>query len=83
MELKPTIIAVAGARNYLVGVSDIKGNFSALPQLGDVVVCKSLSVAKQLLRKNKIHSAELTLQSAYDEMCGLSPPVVVRQALCL
>ena len=83
MENKPSIIAVAGARHYLVGASDIDGNFSPLLQLGEVAVCQSLLAAKQLLRKNKIHRAELILQSAFDEMCGLSSPVVARQALNL
>jgi chemotaxis signal transduction protein len=83
MELNPTIIAVAGARHYLVGVIDINGNFSPLPQLGDIAVCKSLSAAKQLLRKNKIHTAEIILQSAYDEMCGLSSPALAKQTLYL
>jgi hypothetical protein len=81
MECKPTIIAVAGARHYLVGKSDVNGNFSPLPQLSDVAVCQSLSAAKQLLRKKDIHIAELILQSAFDEMCGLSSPAVAKQTL--
>ncbi|MFT6951414.1 MAG: hypothetical protein ACJAUL_002564 [Paraglaciecola sp.] len=83
MELKPTIIAVAGARHYLVGGSDVNDNFKPLPQLGEVSVCQSLSAAKQLLRKKYIPMAELILQSAFDEMCGLSPPAVAKQTLYL
>jgi hypothetical protein len=83
MNLKPTIIAVSGARHYLVGQSDMEGNFSPLPQLGEVAVCKSLSAARQMLHKNKIQVAELSLQSAYDEMCGLAPPAVTKQTLYL
>jgi hypothetical protein len=74
---KPTIIGIADATHYLVGGTDDSGNFIALPQLGEVAVCPSLSSAKQLLRDQKFTSAELTLESAYDEMCGLpaGPPV--------
>ena len=77
IECTPTIIGIADATHYLVGGTDENGNFIALPQLGEVAVCKSLSLAKQLLRDQKFKSAELTLQSAYDEMCGLpaGPPV--------
>jgi hypothetical protein len=46
MEWKQTIIAITGAKSYLEGVSDIDGNFSALPRLGNVAVCTSLSAAK-------------------------------------
>lgn len=83
MQLKPTIIAVAGARHYLVGATNINDDFKPLPQLGRVSVCQSLPAAKQLLRKNKIRMAELIMQSAYDEMCGLLPPAVAKQTLYL
>ena len=74
---KPTILGIADATHYLVGGTDDSGNFIALPQLGEVTVCHSLSSAKKLLRDKKFISAELTLESAYDEMCGLpaGPPV--------
>lgn len=77
MGFKATIIGIADATHYLVGGTDDSGNFVALPVLGKVTICESLSLAKQLLRDNGFESAELTLQSAYDEMCGLpaGPPV--------
>jgi len=77
IECKPTILGIADATHYLVGGTDYSGNFIPLPQLGEVTVCHSLSSAKQLLRDKKFHSAELTLESAYDEMCGLpaGPPM--------
>lgn len=73
MEYKPTIIGVADATHYLVGETDVKENFNALPQLGDIAVCSSLCAAKELLRQNNVFFAQLTLQTAYDEMCGLPP----------
>jgi hypothetical protein len=82
-ECLPTIIAVAGARHYLVGSANAKGHIRPLPQLGKVARCESLAGAKQLLRKNNIHRAELILQSAFDEMCALSPPAWAKQTLYL
>jgi hypothetical protein len=81
MECNPTILGIADATHYLVGETDNKGNFIALSTLGKVIVCDSLSSAKQLLRDNGFQSAELTLQSAYDEMCGLPPAAPVSQTL--
>jgi chemotaxis signal transduction protein len=79
MTFRATIIAVAGARHYLVGLSDVKGNLVPLHSLKKVAFCQSLSKAKQLLRKNNIHTADLILQSAFDEMCGLALPAIAKQ----
>jgi hypothetical protein len=70
-DLTPTILSIAEATHYLVGTTDDNDNFIALPQLNDVVVCDSLSSAKQVLKDHHFHKAKLTLQTAYDEMCGL------------
>jgi hypothetical protein len=83
MEYKATILAVADATHYLVGATDINEGFDKLPQLDEVAVCKSLSAAKDLLRKNNIHVAQLTTQFAYDEMCGLSASTDFHQTIHL
>jgi hypothetical protein len=46
-------------------------------------VCNSLPLAKQLLRDNNINVAQLTLESAYDEMCGLPTTTASTQTLYL
>lgn len=81
MQYKPTILGVADATHYLVGGTDVKDNFGALPQLGDVAVCYSLAAAKALLRENNVHVAQLTLQTAYDEMCGLPPSAATNETI--
>jgi predicted negative regulator of RcsB-dependent stress response len=81
MQLKPTIIGIAEGTHYLVGVTDAKDNFTALPALNEVAICASLSEAKQLLRNQRVDTAQLTLQSAYDEMCGLPSSSVVNQTI--
>ena len=48
-----------------------------------MAACKSLSVSKKLQPKDNIGIAELVMQLAFEEMCGLSPPVVAKQTLCL
>lgn len=40
-DFKATIIGVVDSTHYLVGVTDVDDNFTALPELGDVVVCHS------------------------------------------
>lgn len=82
MEFKPTIIGIAEGTHYLVGVTDTEENFTALPSLRKVAVCDSLSDAKQLLRNHRIDSAQLTLQTAYDEMCGLPVSSSTKQTIC-
>ena len=81
MEIKPTIIGVADSNHYLVGGTDMRDNFDALPQFGDVAVCRSLCAAKALLRKNDMFFAKLTLQTAYDEMCGLPAAAPVSETI--
>ncbi len=81
MEFKPTIIGVAEATHYLVGATDAQDNFKALPALKEVAICGSLSQAKQLLRNNHVATATLTLQTAYDEMCGLPTSSATNQTI--
>ncbi len=83
MDFKPTIIGVADTTHYLVGVTDVDDNFTALPTFDDVVVCHSLSSAKQLLRENNMFEAQLSLQTPYDEMCGLPTSNVYHEILHL
>ena len=83
MQCKPTILGVADARHYLVGAMDSESNFIALPCLQTIEMCSSLPLAKQLLRDNDINVAQLTLESAYDEMCGLPSTTASTQTLYL
>lgn len=83
MYAMPTIIGVADATHYLVGATNKQNDFIALPGLGDIAVCNSLSSAKQLLRDRNIHIADFTLETAYDEMCGLPFDSVATQTLHL
>ena len=50
MEYQAQIIGMADATNYLLGTVDSSNDFIPLPQLGEVVTCRSLSMAKTLLR---------------------------------
>jgi hypothetical protein len=83
MQCKPTILGVADARHYLVGATDSENNFIALPCLPAIEMCNSLHLAKQLLRDNNINVVQLTLESAYDEMCGLPSTKAITQTLFL
>lgn len=69
--LRPTILAIADSRHYLVGAVDADDNFIGLEQ-GAAEVVDSLVAAKAYLRRNNVSSALLEIQSAYDEMCGQS-----------
>ena len=71
MAALPTILGISDGNHYLVGVTDEEGNFGAMPELGTIKVCPSLSDAKDVLRKHNVSSAQLSLESAYDEMCGI------------
>jgi hypothetical protein len=81
MEYKPTIIGISDSTHYLVGLTDAKDNFTALTSLQDVAICTSLSEAKQLLKSHNVNTAQLTLQTAYDKMCGLSSPAASHQTI--
>lgn len=67
--LRPTILAIADSRHYLVGAVDADDNFIGLAQNSAEIV-NSLAEAKAYLRRNNVSSALLEIQSAYDEMCG-------------
>ena len=81
MEYPAKIIGMADATNYLLGTTDSSHDFVPLPQLGDVVLCRSLSAAKALLREHNIYVAQLSFQTAYDEMCGLPASSEVQQTI--
>jgi len=83
MNKVPTIMATSESTHYLVGATDGSNNFIALPELAEVAVCNSLSSAKDLLRDYKFATAELRVQTAYDEMCGLPESVPSIQTLYL
>lgn len=78
-----TILSVAEATHYLVGMSGDDNLLVALPSLADVAVCDSLAQAKQVLRDHHFDSAQLIMQTAYDEMCGLSAPSETREMIPL
>ena len=83
MSVKTTIIGVSDGSHYLVGTTDEAGNFGAMPELGEIQVCDSLSCAKEVLRKLHISSAVLRLESAYDEMCGMSDAKAFNQVVSI
>ena len=78
-----TILSVAEATHYLVGMSDDDNRLIALPSLEQVTICDSLAQAKQVLREHHFISAELVMQTAYDEMCGLSSSGETRETITL
>jgi len=77
------IIGIADAQHYLVGAIGSNDNFVGLPMLGEVVVCQSLHEAKKILRDCKVNRVQLTLHSAYDEMCGMPPSPTVSETINL
>jgi len=79
MTSQATIIGIADGTHYLIGTINANGDFIPIPSLSEIKQCNSLSAAKNLLKENSIHSATLTLQSAYDEMCGLPASSSVSQ----
>lgn len=76
-----TILGVADATHYLVGECDNQGNFYAMETMRDVLVCQSLNDAKQLLKNHNIGQAQLQLETAYDEMCGLPTSKPTRETI--
>ncbi len=66
-----TIIGVADATHYLVGLTDANNNFAGLN--GEVAgeCVHSIVEAKALLKSHDYAIAHLEYQTAYDEMCGL------------
>lgn len=71
MRNTPTILGVAESTHYLVGTTDQSGDLVALSQLDEVAICRSLEAAKLLLKDYNVQQAQLVLETAYDEMCGL------------
>lgn len=83
MATTATILSVAEATHYLVGMSDDDKRLIALPTELEVTVCDSLAQAKQVLRDHHFLSAELVMQTAYDEMCGMSSARETRETIAL
>ena len=83
MTFTAKIIGQADSQHYLVGALDLNNGFVKLPQLGEVIRCQSLHEAKAILRECNIEYAQLTLQSAYDEMCGMPPSAPTTQTIYL
>ena len=79
----PTIISTPDATHYLVGQTDNNENFMPLTGLNQVAICQSLLGAKQLLREHNIAQAQLTFESAYDEMCGLPSTGTINQTISI
>jgi hypothetical protein len=78
-----TILSVAEATHYLVGMSDDNNQLVALPDEPNIQMCDSLAQAKQVLREHHFMHAQLVMQTAYDEMCGLSAPSETKQMIPL
>ena len=69
--LVPTIFGYADANHYLVGAEDEEGNFYSLSDDNDnVKVFNSMFEAETCLKSLGFTSANLHLQTAYDEMIG-------------
>lgn len=66
----PTIVSVAEATHYLVGIYDNANNFTAIDNTKSINSFPSLFEAKEFLRKSDITSAHIEYHTAYDEMCG-------------
>lgn len=79
----PTILSAAESTHYLVGMYDAQGNLGPLPPLDHVVNCLSLSQAKTLIKGQHYDHAELIMETAYDEMCGLSSTPHVKQLITI
>lgn len=80
-KLTPTIICVAESTHYLVGAVDDSNNLVSLNQQNKITITSSLIEAKNYLRNHNIFNATLEYQTAYDEMCGLSPSAPCRQMI--
>lgn len=80
-ELIPTILCVAESTHYLVGTLDSTNNLIGLENRIKLTATSSLVEAKNYLRHRKIFKAILEYQTAYDEMCGLSPSAPCRQMI--
>ena len=78
-----TIIGVADATHYLVGLTDCNNNFAGLngERAGECV--HSIVEAKELLKSHDYSVANLEYQSAYDEMCGLEQGGKYQQVISL
>lgn len=83
MAATATILSVAEATHYLVGMSDESEQLVALPSSSAITVCDSLAQAKQVLREHHFDQAQLIMQTAYDEMCGLGSPSQTKQLIPL
>ena len=79
--LTPTIICVAESTHYLVGSLDSSNNLIGLDNADKITSTASLIEAKNYLRSHNIYNAILEYQTAYDEMCGLSPSAPCRQTI--
>lgn len=71
MSNQATIIGLADSTRYLVGETDSNGHFWPLSSCEEIKRFPSLVEAKQFLKDMHIETAQLKLETAYDEMCGL------------
>jgi len=80
-DLTPTILCIAESTHYLVGLMDKAGCFHGLNQSSRHTVVNSFAQAKQLLASQKIYTAVVEYQTAYDEFCGSPEPIAHRQTI--
>ncbi len=77
----PTILCVAESTHYLVGLMDKDRCFLGLNHSSKHIVVNSLVQAKQVLASEKINTAVVEYQTAYDEFCGSDEPSAYRQTI--
>jgi hypothetical protein len=69
----PTIISYADSNHYLLGIKDENGSFqSARNKAGVLLSLNSIKQAENLLKQQGINYAIIEIQTAYDEMVGVS-----------
>ncbi|MCL1067806.1 DUF6482 family protein [Shewanella olleyana] len=78
-----TIIGIADATHYLVGLTDANDNFAGLNGEAAGECVHSIVEAKALLKSHDYSVANLEYQTAYDEMCGLEHSGNYQQVISL
>ncbi len=80
-DLTPTILCIAESTHYLVGLMDKTSRFWGLNQSTNHTIVTSFAQAKKFLASQKINTAVVEYQTAYDEFCGSAKPPVYRQTI--
>ena len=81
-KMTPTILNTADSPHYLLGAEDNNGNFFSFTNEQEAsIALNSLELAKQWLANEGINTATFKMDTAYDEMIGISEPSSVRHTL--